>query len=176
MRPSRPGVYVAATAVELREPAAISALIAASSVAGEAFRAPLLRAAAAGDLAVAAAAYGTPIPARILKQRHPTVALLTDDHPGATGPAAWPQARKLARWAAWIVLHATGGQPEHYALIAAAAVRVGQVLVVECQQRHLAAWQEVVQQERKLRHLLCIMPPPGGQHPVSPAQAGEVVH
>lgn len=176
MRHLRPGIFVAAGAVELREPAAISALIAASTAAGEGFRAPLLRAAAAGELAIAAAVAGTPIPARILKQRHPTVLLLTDDCPSATGPVAWPQARKLVRWAARIVLHGTGGQPEHYSLIAAAAVRVGQVLVVECQQRHLSAWQQVVLLERKSRSLLCIMPPPGGQHPISPAEAGEAVH
>jgi hypothetical protein len=171
-----PGVRVTGNTLTCTSPAAISSIIAMQAAGGEAFRIPLFRAAAAGVLAVASAVGGTPIPARILKQRHPTVVLLADDHPGAIGPEAWPQARKLARWAPLVALHATGGQPEHYAMFAAAAVHHGRLLVVEIELRHLAAWRDLMLLERKPGEILCLTPRPGGQHPISPAQAGEAVH
>lgn len=173
MRPPRPGVR---HTLHLTSSAAIAETIALSEAAGEAFRTPLFRAAAAGVLAIATAVSGTPIPARILKQRHPTTVLLADDHPGAIGPDTWPQARKLARWAPLVALHATGGQAEHYQMFAQATVHYGRLLIVEIELQHLAAWQDLMLLEHRPGEILCITPRPGGQHPVSPAQAGEVVH
>ncbi len=170
------GICVTGRILEVRSSTAISSIIALQVAGGEAFRAPLLRAAADGTLAVATAIGGIPIPARVLKQRHPTAVLLADDHPGAIGPNGWRQARKLARWAPLVVLHATGGQPEHYSMFAEAAVRHGRLLIVEIQSQHLPAWLDLVRLERKPGQVLCITPRPGEQHPISPAQAAEAVH
>jgi len=176
MKIPRPGVRVTGHTIELTGHAAIAATIAMQEAGGEAFRVPLFRAAAAGALAVATAIGGSPVPARILKQRHPTVVLLADDHPGAIGPDAWPQAQKLARWAPLVALHATGGQAEHYAMFAQATVHYGRLLIVELELQHLAAWRDLMLLERKPGEILCLMPRPGGQHPISPAQAGECIH
>lgn len=73
----------------------------------EAFRVPLLRAERDGALSFAMAENGRAVPASFLKPSRPRLVIPADDHPGATGPDAWPQARKLMRWAHSAVFHAS---------------------------------------------------------------------
>lgn len=176
MRRLRPGVRIANGTVQVYEREAVARVIALQDAAGEGFRAPLLRAAGASALVLATAVGGTRISARVLKLQRPTVVLLADDQPAATGPDAWPQARRLARWARMVALHATGGQPEHYALFAQAAVLHERLLVVELEYCHLAAWRDLMLRERRPSEILCLVPTPGGQHPVPPSQSGGTVH
>lgn len=170
-----PGVRVEGRSVQYGTPTAIDLLIAQQIAAGEGFRADLFRAASAGKLNLAVPVRGALVRSRILKLRSPTVVLLPDDHPSAIGPEAWPQARKLARWASLVALHATAGQSAHYQMFAEHAVRHGRLLIVEVELRHLPAWLALVQQERQPSQILCLIPRPGGQHPVSPTQAGMVL-
>ena len=143
--------------------------------AGEGFRTPLLRAAAAGQLGFAMAVNGEPVLARILKRHSPTVVLLADDQPGATGPDGWRQARKLMRWAHSAVFHAAGGEAAHYQLFAEAALTCRRLLVVEMQIRHMPAWARLVERELPRLNLLRIVPQEG-QHPIQGAPTGAVVH
>jgi hypothetical protein len=176
MRPLRPNVRITGRTVEFTSRDVIAENIAQQEAGGEGFRVPLFRAAQAGLLAVATVIGGEPVISWILKRQKPTAVVLLDDQPSATGPDAWPQARKLARWAHLVALHATGGQVEHYAHFAQHAVRHGRLLIVEIELRHLDAWRDLIRLERKPSEILCLTPRPGGQHPVSPAQAGECIH
>lgn len=160
---------VAGTTAQLAE------LIMRSQQVGEGFRIPLLRAAADGSLALVITTRGGIVPSRILNSSRPTAIVLADDTPAAIGPQAWPQAQRLLRWAKHVVLHATGGQPEHYALIAAATLAQGRVLVIEMEARRHPAWLAEVGRHLPRLRVLSIMPPNGGSHPVAGLPAGAVM-
>ncbi len=168
------GVRVSGNTAEFTSRTAIAQTIVQLEAIGEGFRAPLFRAAAAGRLAVATAIGGTPVPARFLKLSRPTVIVLADDHPGATGPDAWPQAKKLLRWAHSAVFHAASGDPAHYAMISAATVQCGRMLLVELEFRHMQAWMRLAARELPRLNLLQIVPREG-EHPIRSAPAGAVL-
>ncbi len=149
------GVRVSGDTVSLTSRTAIAETIVRMEAAGEGFRTPLFRAAATGRLAVATAIGGAPVLARLLKQGRPTVVVLADDHPDAIGPEAWPQARKLLRWAS-------------------AAVASRRLLLVEMELRHMQAWGRLAERELPRLKLLRIEPI-NGQHPVPGAPAGTVI-
>ena len=176
MRPLRPGCTLTGDGMlSIRSTAVANELIVRSVQIGEDFRIPPMRAARDGLLNLFMAHGGGAVSAKALKLKQPTMVILADDHPTATGPEAWPQARKLARWANLVALHATGGQPAHYDLFTSETIRHGRMLVVELDLRHLAAWLGLVRRERRPGQILCLTPLPGGQHPISPTQAGEAV-
>lgn len=164
-----PGVRIRADAVELTTPDAMARLIASTDALGEGFRAPLFRAAQAGVLATVIATSGEKVPARMLKRPHPVAVVVADDHPGATGPAGWPQAAKLMRWARLVAIHATGGQPEHYEMFAIHAVGQRCLLVVEVELRHVLAWRDLALRYHRPGAILLLLPPEGGSHPVQGA-------
>ncbi len=168
------GAHASGRTVDLRSPTAIAETIVRCEAAGEGFRTPLLRAAAAGRLAVATAIGGAQVHSRILKQRRPTVIVLADDHPDATGPDGWPQARKLLRWAHSAVFHAAGGRAADYEMISAATVTCGRMLLVEIEYRHMEAWMRLAARELPRLNLTCIEPEEG-QHPIPGAPAGAVI-
>ncbi len=134
------GARISGNTVEFTSRAAISQTIVRLEAAGEGFRIPLFRAANAGALAVATAVDGAPVLSRILKLPRPTVVILSDDHPAATGPDGWPQARRLLRWSNAVVVHAAGGRAEDYAVIAEAAIHFRRLLLIEIEFRHMQAW------------------------------------
>jgi hypothetical protein len=140
---------------------------------GEGFRLPLLRAVAAGRLAVVAVAGGQPAPEHHLKEAKPTTIIISDDTPAAIGPRRWRQLPKLMDWATVVVLHATAGQPEHYEMITTATLMAKRVLVVEMQQRHHAAWLQRV--SRRGPRVINFVPPPGDVHPRAGAPVGTVM-
>lgn len=140
----------------------------------EAFRVPLLRAARDGALSFAMAENGRAVPASFLKPSRPRLVILADDHPGAAGPDAWPQARELMRWAHSAVFHAAAGDPFDYAMIAGATVACGWLLLVEMELRHMQAWGRLAECELPRLNLLRIEPK-DGQHPIQGAPAGAVL-
>jgi hypothetical protein len=104
---------------------------------------PLVRAAMAGDLGFALVGPGQTLPPRLLdaaRQRRPLAVVLGDDGAAPTGPAGFPQARRLLRWAAHVFVHATGGRPEHYAAAARITVAARRLLLVETCTAQQAAW------------------------------------
>jgi len=94
-----------------------------------------------------------PWPRMMKHPRRPTVALIGDD-PGAPGgmggPQAWRCATKLSRWAHAVIVHAAGGQPEHYAEATRAALCVGRVAMIETTMTHARAWAERMNCRRTL--------------------------
>lgn len=152
----------------------LAEMIARAEQLGEGWRLPILRAAYQGLINFSIAQGGTPFPARFFKLTRPTIAILTDDHPDATGPSAWPQARRLFRWANAAILHATGGRTEHSVIAVEAALAVNRVALVEMEMRHHAAWLRLAMREAPRLRILNIVPP-DGQHPVQGVPAGETV-
>lgn len=152
-------------------PTQLAEVIVCMEQAGEGYRLPLIRAAAAGRLEVVVAIHGQPVPARHLKQTMPTIVILADDQPASTGPAPWRQVCRLLRWAKVVVLHATGGAAEQYALLAGTTELMSRVLLVEMEHRHHAAWLDMVQPYMMRLSVLSILPPPGDTHPRLPAGA-----
>lgn len=163
-------------AIRITRRADIQRAIVMLDQAGEGFRTPLMRAAADGLLSIVGARSGLVIPSRFLKLERPTVVILTDDCPEATGPGRWPQIRKLLRWSNVAILHATGGQAEHYAMTAASALVMRRVLLVEMQQQHHAEWLALADSYAPRLKTLSLIPPPGDTHPRPAAPKGEVVH
>jgi hypothetical protein len=169
------GVSLDGNTVRVSTRTAMAEIITRHEAAGAGFRNELFRPAAAGLLAVVTTMDGTPVPARILKRSaRPLVVVVGDDHEAAAGPAGWPQAARLLRWAHSAVLHASGGRAEEYALIAATTVACGRMLLVECELRHLSAWSALAARELPRLNLLKIVPHEG-EHPIPGAPAGTVI-
>ena len=102
--------------------------------AGAHHQVPLIRAAMAGKLRFAFILPGTRLPLRLLDAAtdpRPFAVILAGDGPNSAGPQDFPQARRLLRWAGGIILHATGGLPEHYALAAGATMVLRRLVLVE---------------------------------------------
>lgn len=152
----------------------LAEMIARAEQLGEGWRLPVLRAAYQGLVNFSIAQGGTPFPARFFDLTRPTIAIITDDHPGATGPSAWPQARRLFRWANVAILHAAGGLAEHSVIAVEAALVVNRVALVEMEMRHHEAWLHLAMREAPRLHILNIVPR-DGQHPTKGASAGETV-
>jgi hypothetical protein len=111
--------------------------------AGAEHQVPLVRAAMAGRLRLAFITPGARLPLRLLKAAtdpRPFAVILAGDGPELVGPEAFPQARQLLRWAGGIILHATGGLPEHYALAAGATVLHRRLVLVETCTAREAEW------------------------------------
>ncbi|RZA29021.1 MAG: hypothetical protein EOP02_05700 [Proteobacteria bacterium] len=171
----RAGVTVTSNGISVSNCDVISETIVRLQQAGEGFRTPLLRAARDGVVNLVMAHGGQRISSRALKFQRPTVILLLDDLPTATGPDGWPQAAKLLRWARRGMFHATGGQELHYLGATVAAVGSGRLLLVEMRSEHHATWYDLAKRVAPKLQVLNLLPPNGGVHPVEGPPAGVVV-
>jgi hypothetical protein len=165
----------AADFLRISDRATVARIIGAFATAGLAHRLPLLEAVHAGRLAFAEAgrAWRPAATLRALDRTgKPALLLLGDDDETPTGPAGWPGAATALRWARVVVLHATGGKPEHYRLAVEMAARHQRVVMVETTPAHLAAWLALARPSPS-RPALLIVPPPGDVHP-RPAARGTV--
>jgi len=113
-----------------------------------------------------------PWPKAIEHARRPTVVIVGDD-PGASdglgGPDAWRCVRRLRRWTRAAMIHGAGGQPEHYAEVTRAAMKVGRVALVESTSRHALAWRAAIGCPRSL----LLIPREGLSHPLVQAEAAQ---
>lgn len=104
---------------------------------------PVVQAALRGESQTMILAAGARMPLAMLdpvRNPKPLIVILGDDYGPSEGPDAFPQARRLFRWARWMMLHGAGGEPWHYAMAAEAAVLMGRVLIVETSSAGLPAW------------------------------------
>jgi hypothetical protein len=171
--PIRPGVSIIGDALRITSADRISETIARLDALGEGWRAPYFRAARDGLIALMIAGQGQRIDKRLLAdRRRPQLLVLADDHPAATGPSGWPQARKLVRWSSGVLLHASGGEARWSSMAVYLTGQVGRLLMVECELRHRAAWMALAKAQGR-RHLSIL--PTGGVHPIAGAPAGAVV-
>lgn len=129
------------------------------------FTLPLIRAARLGLIALAAVPRGVPPRRRLLEEtKRPVCVLIGDDDHASTGPGAWPGARWLSYWGRAAIVHAAGGEPEHYSIAVAATLAHGRLLLVETDTAHEAAWCRFLGEGRRCP-LLRIVPHDGRQHP-----------
>ncbi|MBX6740423.1 MAG: hypothetical protein IRY87_00065 [Acetobacteraceae bacterium] len=146
--------------------------------AGASRHVPLVRAAMAGALRFAFVSPGDILPLRLLdmeQDRRPFAVILADDGAVSTGSDGFPQARRLLRWAASILIHAAGGEPWHYEAVARATVLARRFLLMETNTAHQTAW-------HTLRMAVALRTPgslievrPGDVHPRLTVPAGETV-
>ena len=107
--------------------------------------------------------------------RLPLALILCDDADVSHGPARFPQARKLLRWARSIQLHAAG-RPEHYALAADATMLCGRLVVVECARGgREAEWLALIKAAAPRTPRLHITLAAGGAHPTHAVPSGATV-
>ena len=147
--------------------------------AGACYHIPLVRAAGAGALRFAIVAPGGRLRLDLLdmqRDRRPLAVILGDDGLAPTGPDGFPQARRLMRWAASIVIHAAAGQPEQYAAVAVATTICRRLVLVECSTAHQADWMALRQNVAPGKPGLLIKVPDGQPpHPQWQVPAGSVM-
>jgi len=165
--------------IHLTSPAEIGHLISLQERLGCGFRAPLYRAAMAGEMHLVEVPPGGVVPPPFLAARTaPRVVVLGDDGGGFggddPGPAGFVGLRRIFAWASHVMLHATGGQVAHYQIVADTAIAMrARVLLIETGSARAAAWGVLVnaEQRRRLRRrraplaTLNILPASGASHP-----------
>jgi hypothetical protein len=160
----------------LSDAADMAALIVRAEQLGLGYRVPIYRAAAAGLICLSECGRGGTLPSRLLKASpRPQLICIGDDDATPSGPAGWPQARKLLRWARGVVLHGAGGSAEHYTAAAVMAALNRRTLLVETDSAHLPAWIAVVRARKPVLSALVIAVPPGRAHPVECCPIGATI-
>lgn len=141
--------------------------IARLQASGDAWHAPLIRAAGQGRIRLGLVPRGARLPLRDLDDTaKPTLILLAgDDGTGPAPPEAWPQHKRLLRWCRAVLLHGAGGHPEHYAMAVDGAMQHKRLLLVECDSASLDAWISAVTRYAPRASALGIAPTTG-PHPV----------
>jgi len=91
----------------------------------------------------------------------PVLCWLGDDDELSCGPAGWCPALPAAHWARAAMIHAAAGEAQHYAMLVAATILTGRVLLVETASRHAAAWRALMPGKPTMSIL-----PRGGLHPI----------
>jgi hypothetical protein len=105
-----------------------------------------------------------------MTRNQPAVALVGDDDYSDQGPAGWPLAARIIRWAVSAVVHAAGAEIVHYETAVVAARVVKRVLIIECSTTTLPKWRALVEAARPMPATLIISPPDNGPHPILPAR------
>lgn len=101
------------------------------------------------------------------RARCPGIALLTDDDDTTRlGPDGWRFAARTLRWGRGVLLHGTGGLPEHYRLAARMAQTCRKLVVVETGSALLDAWQGAALKGGVRPGLIVRLEPTDGVHPV----------
>lgn len=166
-------------ALHSHDPKALSALMAVQAAHGFGYRNALYRGALAGDFRVVELLPRARVPQHLLRDRCPNTVIVVGDDAGiSSGPADFPQAIQLLRWAQRVMVHAAGGAEQHYALAAAAARQCRRVLVIETRTKAEPAWMALAEAEHDrrvaaglplLRVLLIQVP---GDQPAHPIEGG----
>ncbi|WP_424135145.1 hypothetical protein [Roseomonas chloroacetimidivorans] len=177
MLPSRPTILPPLAFMDLPPLALTQAIQRMEGTRGD-FAVPLFRAALAGDFRVSCAMPGGRLPAKVVAPHRPPSLIILSGDPDLGTPTPPPEAfahvTRYLRWAASIVIHATGGTRAHYAAVAAATTIMRRVLLIETATSQEDAWMALVQAEGERRgksgqRLPCLCwsaKPRGGFHPV----------
>ena len=164
------------TVAHIQTPAQMAEYLRRMEQAGDTWHSPLIRAAMAGALRFVVVSHGARLPLSVLDlQRNPVplVVIVGGDAGGPAAPDAFPQARRLMRWAGFILLHGTGGEAWHYAIAAEAAAQVRRVLIVETTGAALPAWVALKADVASRTPSLGLKVPPGmPAHPHEAPPAG----
>ena len=153
----------------------IARVIGHAEMAGAGFYVPLLRRVMNGDLNLIWPQRDTVQPPfyRLGKSGRPLVVVVGDDDYRPAGPATWACADKLRTWAAFAIIHGTGGRPEHYAMAGAAAMDVRRLLLIETTSAAAQDWAAFLHERSPQLPFMGVLPPVG-PHPTVPSK--EQVH
>lgn len=156
-------------------PAGISLALAVAREFGEDFRRPLFDPIPHGAHALTfLMPRQAPPLSELDRARCPGIVLLTDDDDSTRlGPDGWRFTPRVMRWARGVLLHGTGGLPEHYRLAARMAQTCRKLVVVETGSALLDAWQEAALKGGVRPGLIVRLEPTNGVHPV-PMPSGAV--
>ena len=80
-------------------------------------------------------------------------------------PDQWRCAPELRRWTRAAMIHASGGEADHYRMACSVAERVGRCVIVECTPRTAERWVELLACPRSF-----VIWPREGMHPSAPAR------
>lgn len=149
----------------------IARVIGQAELAGAGFYTPLLRRVMQGGLNACWPMRDTAMPPlyRLSKSGRPLVVIVGDDDYQTTGPDGWACAAKLRTWAAFAVVHGTGGKSEHYEMAADMAVQTRRLLLVETTSAAAQDWAAFLHERSPKLPFLGILPPDGA-HPVVPSK------
>lgn len=104
-------------------------------------RLPLYRAVCDGLIALVEPQRDAPVPSRVLVATgRPTILLIGDDDETPSGPDGWHCARRARKWGRRALIHAAGGDADHYRAAAIAVGVVGRLVLVETNSAHCDAW------------------------------------
>jgi hypothetical protein len=165
------------TMLQITKAAQMAEMIARLEQAGDTWHTPLIRAALRGEIAFTILSPGSRLPLRLLDpMRHPgpLVVVLGGDGIEAGGPGHFEQAARLIRWARFILLHGSGGDPTHYEIAVEAARHVRRVVIVETTADYLKDWVDFRFVHARTTPTL-VVEARDGLHPVNTAPAGAVV-
>jgi hypothetical protein len=148
------------------KPDQIDRLIALCADLGLVGRTQLLRAVRRGEIGIIEPARGAVVPSKLLERSLlPTIAIIGDDEYASTGPPAWPATRRLFRWAAGAMIHATGADAARYQFAISLTLQCRRFLLIETSTAHMREWGEALQ----ARDIPFIgLHPPSGSHPIMP--------
>ena len=149
-------------------PESIAHGIAALQTTGEAFRVSLLRGVRDDEIALAVLGTGQSPPVTEMERTgRPSLIVLTDDDDTTRlGPDGWPRATRALRWARSVMIHGSGGKPEHYELAVQGTKGGGRLLLIETSSAHVLPWLRAVTRFLPPARVLVIAPPGGEVHPV----------
>ena len=74
----------------------------------------------------------------------PLLAYVGDDDDASTGPDGWRPALATIRWARGALLHAAGGEAQHYAQAVLGTLATRRLLLVETSTEHVQAWADAL--------------------------------
>jgi len=149
----------------------IARAIGQAELAGAGFYVPLLRRVMQGEVNACWPQRDTVQPPfyRLSKSGRPLVVIVGDDDYKPAGPGTWACADKLRAWAAFAVLHGTGGKPEHYAMAAEMAMQVRRLLLIETTSAAAQDWAAFLHERSPKLPFMGVLPP-DGLHPVMPTR------
>lgn len=91
---------------------------------------------------------GAAVPLKALdRARMPAIVLVGDDVADGfdVGPSGWPGAKRIMRWARAAIIHASGGQREHYAQFVELTLLHRKLLVIETGTSRACDWLKLCQ-------------------------------
>jgi hypothetical protein len=106
-----------------------------------------------------------------LTRNKPAIAMIGDDDGLDRGPAAWPRAARILRWARGIMLHGSGAEVAHYEVAIVAAQMLGRYCIIETTSALLPVWATLIKTLPPVPTL--VIHPREGQHPL-PVRPGDL--
>ena len=92
----------------------------------------------------------------------PMLAWIGDDDEQSCGPDGWRCALAAAQWARSALIHASGGEAQHYLAAVAGTLATGRLLLIETSSLHAPAWVRLLPGKPTL-----VVLPRGGVHPIA---------